>query len=86
MGSAGGSFVLMPNPGKDHVDIAFNAGMGTVLSISLVNAQGQELRHIAPANGADRVSIDLSGLAQGVYYVQARTAQGIGTRTLVKGE
>jgi hypothetical protein len=78
--------LLVPVPATDHVDVQFSEHSAPVQSIDLVNAQGQVLRHITTGSNEKRVTIDLDGMAEGVYYVQARTAQGIATRKLVKGE
>jgi hypothetical protein len=79
-------FQLMPNPAMERLNVVFPDLRGGVMSVRVLNAQGQEMMTSTPGRGAERTILDVSALAGGVYYVQVTSADGICTRPFLKAE
>ncbi len=64
------SLRLSPNGAQEQVVVTFNNAHMTNPSIVLTSAAGQVVRRIPPASlHAGKVTVDVRGLAKGVYYV-----------------
>jgi sugar lactone lactonase YvrE len=70
---------IRPNPAHDKVLVS--AG-NTIREISLTNIIGQQVMDNNTANSKS-VSIDVSGIDSGVYFVHVRTEQGTGIAKLI---
>ena len=73
-------FTLFPNPGRNTLNISSSMG----ISFSILDATCKE---VLPAvqNTTANLSIDVSHLASGIYYVQATNANGSSsTQTWIK--
>lgn len=75
---------LAPNPTQDQVTFSWTgAELPTVERIQFYNAAGQlSLEHTTGLRG-QQLSVDVSTLPKGLYYVLVRTEAGILTRKLV---
>jgi hypothetical protein len=51
--------------------------------LNLTNAQGQRLKVVSGISNSDKVEIELSNYAAGVYFIQIQTQEGIITKKLV---
>jgi len=62
---------LHPNPANDYVRVTFSSTFMEDLSIVICNVLGQQLRVVSPAHyaGEQNVSINVSNLSPGVYFV-----------------
>jgi len=75
--------IVYPNPAKDLINIQFPATNGEKVNISLMNNTGQEVRNLNAAEMQGVTQIDLSGLANGVYFLRLNTANEIAIKRLV---
>lgn len=67
------SISLSPNPAKDLVKL-FVAGSGSMADITLYNAQGQLVRNWNKMNVSGVTTLDISGLAKGMYIFNVQVA------------
>lgn len=70
--------IISPNPTYDVVNIDINDAL-KITSFQLINNQGQLIKTYPFTN-----SIDLSDLAQGIYYLKLITKEGKYTKKIVK--
>lgn len=75
--SNAGGVSIFPNPANTEVQITLNAGS----TVSVFNALGENVMNLQLAEG--KHTIDLSGLAAGIYFVQAQNITGISTQRLM---
>lgn len=74
------SFTMKPNPAKDKVTIAADGYDGTA-TVSIATVGGMEV--LLREKAALPLTIDLAGLASGIYMVRVSTATGTATNRLV---
>jgi hypothetical protein len=62
---------LIPNPAKEVVNVDLTAfpKSGNIIECSIYNAEGKWLRNHKIASQVNNYEIDLSGLSNGVYYL-----------------
>ncbi|RPE12539.1 T9SS C-terminal target domain-containing protein [Chitinophaga lutea] len=78
------SLKLSPNGARENVVVTFNTTQLSNPSIVLTNAAGQVVRRIAPASiQAGKVTINVQGLAKGVYYVTLNDGKKQTTKKLL---
>lgn len=83
-GSAG--FLMYPNPGTDHITVAFTSSDSEV-GVELVNAIGQViLEQRVPEKLPTMYSftIDISAFAKGIYFIKINSGAGVTVRRFVK--
>jgi hypothetical protein len=74
------NFKVYPNPVKEVLNL-YATGLYTVNSISIFNSLGQLIQIIAnPTNP----SINVSGLKQGIYFINISTENGITSVKFIK--
>jgi hypothetical protein len=76
------SFTVYPNPANGKVSVSMKNFSGKVTAMQLINLNGQRVSTIENAN-TSLVDINVSGLAQGVYYLRITTDQGIANKKIV---
>jgi len=79
---------IYPNPAKGIVWIEFAETLGSKTTIDLFNLQGMLIRHY-PITGntkALRISLDISGISEGMYIIRAISGQGASSRKLIVTE
>ena len=77
--SATQQFIINPNPSKDHITIKGN----NIKTLKLIDNVGRVLKTINPVSYNS--TIDINGLSNGLYYVQATYTNGnLQTQKLVK--
>jgi hypothetical protein len=65
--------LLMPNPATELVNLLYNAGSEHgILSLALVDMEGKEIEEQILPTTAGTATINVSGLAAGIYYVTLR--------------
>ncbi len=75
-------FILYPNPSSDHLVIENTSVAAPDEVISIYNIQGQVLFQ---QNGYQQtMTIDVSGFADGLYFVKMQTGSGAGVKKFVK--
>lgn len=65
-------FRVVPNPARDHLTINFENGFQDFERIELLSLNGQSLRTIN-----NQTSINLNGLAKGIYFVKVTAEEGV---------
>jgi hypothetical protein len=74
---------LYPNPANGVTSLEINGQFNTELEVVVVNAMGQEMirKQMQPALGA--LSLDLSALNQGMYFVRISNGQELAVKRLM---
>lgn len=82
----GETLSLFPNPTQDQVTVDFTDAHTQSLSVQLVDVSGQVIfsQSMGTFNGRYKQSIDMSGVAAGVYFVQLITDNDTITRKVLK--
>lgn len=67
-----GSVSLYPNPVNKAFDISFNGRLNNDAKIIVTDIQGRKIlsQDINVVNGENKISVDASGFAKGMYFVQ----------------
>ena len=75
--SAISSYNVYPNPAKDKLNIACNLKQNTLVQIEVLDIQGKQIKaqYFAMNKGENQVSLDLSDVQKGIYFVRM-TADG----------
>lgn len=78
-------FEVSPNPANDAVNVSFNFKGSGNGELNVVNALGQVLvnKNLALTEGKNNVSLNVSELPQGVYFVRIKNGEAITTKRLV---
>jgi hypothetical protein len=81
-----GALLLYPNPANDQLFVNYNGQSGEVLKFTVYNMLGEVVRtaNIGKTYGASSYAFDLSGIASGVYFVQAECDGHVTSRKFVK--
>lgn len=79
------SLAVMPNPVHNSMLVEFSLEEANDLNISIFNALGQQVQHVASENfvGVNTISVNTSKLASGVYFLNLMSAEGIKTERFV---
>lgn len=79
------SILLYPNPAKEYVDIRVDESI-SVTGLEVYDVYGKLINTAAGANNDSprQTRINISGLADGVYFARITTTRGIVTKTFVK--
>lgn len=65
---------IYPNPAEDRIEIS--CGENQIISVSIINIQGQKVAEQAFNGQTSDLSFDISSLENGVYLVEAMTKSG----------
>jgi hypothetical protein len=76
------SFIVYPNPATGIVNIVFNQSKNDLQQVSVANILGQDVK-IVNAVSQDNISIDLSGMSKGIYFIKCNFASGIITKKVL---
>ena len=79
------SVSLYPNPAEEYVDILVDGDLA-VTAMEVYDIYGKVIRTVVGANNYSPLPtrINVSGLADGMYFVRVRTEKGAVTKTFVK--
>ncbi|MBL7930983.1 MAG: T9SS type A sorting domain-containing protein [Bacteroidia bacterium] len=79
------SAVLFPNPAKNNTTVRLNLLHGSKVQIEVMNSVGQivKLVNANGQNGQNSVTVDLSGLASGIYMVNVKVNDASSTKKLI---
>ncbi|MBI1226001.1 MAG: HYR domain-containing protein [Bacteroidetes bacterium] len=83
--SWGQGAILQPNPASGQTTIVLQNPLPQALEVQLFDITGKLVKRQQFVSQTDRLSLDLTGLAAGVYNVQLRSAGGVAMRRLVVG-
>ncbi len=74
------SIALYPNPAKEYINV--ECTMSNVKSVEVIDVYGKVINTVNVIDNPTRINV--SGLANGVYFVRVTTDQGVATKTFVK--
>jgi sugar lactone lactonase YvrE len=76
-----GQVMVYPNPASNMVQVAYT---GSIITISVCDMLGKEVPIPNPfQRKGNSMNIDVSGLAEGVYFISIKTNEGIITKKVV---
>jgi hypothetical protein len=75
------SIALYPNPANEYVDVRVD-GEVNVKSMEVFDVYGKLINTVNVIDNPTRINV--SGLANGMYFVRVTTEQGVATKTFVK--
>ena len=78
------SIALYPNPANDVVNVQCTMNNVQLEGIEIIDVYGKVVRTIVGANNYSPIRINVSGLANGMYFVRVTTDEGVATKTFVK--
>ena len=81
--ASGTAFVLTPNPARGMVAVALATGAPQATVLKVLDMAGHEVLSQPVASGAENVTLDLSALPAGTYFVTLATPQGSSTQKLI---
>ena len=63
---------MYPNPAKDKLNIECNIKQNTEVQVQIMDIQGKQIKaqDFAMNKGENQVSIDLSDVQKGIYFVR----------------
>lgn len=73
-------FLLYPNPAKNELFVELLQGTNDDIQVSLLNVQGQLISTNTYSSTSNRIKLDVSNLASGVYLVSVNTPSGTMTK------
>ena len=73
---------FFPNPTTDRITISQNGNSAEEAIISIFNIQGQQIMS-EQFNGQNKIEMDVSTLAKGIYFVKIQTNAGFESKKLV---
>ena len=76
---------IYPNPTKDNASVAINLVTNSKIQIDVLNTVGQVVKGFQSQGqvGANSISVDLSGLSSGIYFVNIKVDNASSTKKLV---
>ncbi len=75
------SIALYPNPANEYVDVRIDGDVN-VKSMEVFDVYGKLINTVNVIDNPTRINV--SGLANGMYFVRVTTEQGVATKTFVK--
>jgi hypothetical protein len=82
-----GAFAVYPNPANDDFSVKFDFAETENISFDLLDPLGKKINALQPKNyspGENKISIDLSQLPPGIYFVQINSGMHSVTKKIVK--
>lgn len=83
--NTGKDFSIRPNPSKGMFDIELTLNRNQMCSIVILNSIGQKIseNEYNAVNGLNTFKADLTGMSNGIYYVQINTGDDVFTRKVI---
>ena len=78
------SISLFPNPANDVVNVQCTMNNVQLEGIEVIDVYGKVVRTVAGANNYSPIRINVSGLANGMYFVRVTTDEGVVTKNFIK--
>ena len=78
------SISLYPNPANDVVNVECTMNNVQLEGIEVIDVYGKVVRTVVGANNYSPIRINVSGLANGMYFVRVTTDEGTVTKTFIK--
>lgn len=79
-------FTVYPNPANDQLTVRFSYNQASATTVKIMDISGQVVQtiNLGQAEGEKQLSLDLTDLSTGVYFVELSNAQGTQTKKFVK--
>jgi hypothetical protein len=84
--AAAPALALYPNPAREEITVAFPGILRHPAEIRVWDSGGRLVRELKAPPGTGRLTIDLTGLSPGVYFVQAESGGGLMSGKFVVGK
>ena len=78
------SISLYPNPANDVVNVQCTMNNVQLEGVEIIDVYGKVVRTVVGANNYSPIRINVSGLANGMYFVRVTTDEGVVTKTFIK--
>ena len=80
------SITLFPNPANDVVNVQCTMNNVQLEDVEVIDVYGKVVRTVVGANNYSpmHIRINVSGLANGMYFVRVTTDEGVATKTFIK--
>lgn len=75
---------IYPNPASDQLTIELPDFLPKSSIVSIKNVIGQTLQQISISVNEKKLELDVSGLSQGIYFIQLQTKDGIVSKKFIK--
>ncbi len=78
-------FSVFPNPATNRATITYNSTTSGTINVQLIDSKGSIIRSIHPKThtGDNNISIDLSDVARGVYFIKVGDETGATEKKLI---
>lgn len=83
LGNSENIFVIAPNPTTGIVHVIFNESKNDLLQISVLNILGQEVVRQMDGLNQNNITLNLSGMSRGMYFVKCTFASGSITKKIL---
>lgn len=77
------TFNVYPNPTAGEVRLTFADAVSAPATISIYNAQGQELKLTELPAGATAYNFSTEGFAKGIYFISIRMGEAVATQKII---
>lgn len=74
---------IYPNPAKDFIMLDLTAFKGNFNQIQILNLEGQQVLTINPMSAEQSFRIPVDNLAEGIYFLQLRTKNGLYSKKVI---
>lgn len=76
---------VFPNPAKNNATVRVNLVNNSKIQVQLMNAVGQVITTVAAEgrNGVNTINLNVSGIASGIYFVNVKVDDAVGTKKLI---
>ena len=78
------SISLYPNPANDVVNVECTMNNVQLEGVEVIDVYGKVVRTIVGANNYSPIRINVSGLANGMYFVRVTTDEGVVSKNFIK--
>ncbi|MBL7931113.1 MAG: T9SS type A sorting domain-containing protein [Bacteroidia bacterium] len=77
--------LVFPNPATNHATVSVNLVQSSKIRIEMINAMGQVISTVQANgnNGINEIKLDISGVSSGIYFVNVKIDNAIGTKKLI---
>ncbi len=76
---------VFPNPARNSATVRVNLVNSSKIQVELTNAMGQVIKTstVNGQNGQNEIKLDVSGVSKGIYFVNVKVDDAIGTKKLI---
>lgn len=76
---------VFPNPARNNAVVKVNLVNSSKIVVELVNTLGQVMNTVSVEgqNGPNSIPVNLSGMSSGIYFVNVKVGEAVGTKKLI---